>query len=138
MSALVADEMLSRAPVPESRPTRPVLHLVPDRACPPRVRLTRRGHLLLRLTTFVCAVALAIVVGAVVGLAARPAAVPPTVVTTVERGESLWTIAASMTPPGRDVREVVAQIVRLNGLQDDVVLVGQSLRVPASQAEPSR
>ncbi|MBM7830926.1 LysM repeat protein [Agromyces cerinus] len=48
---------------------------------------------------------------------------------TVGQGDSLWAIAESVDPSG-DVREVIEEIIRLNGLDDAVVEPGQRLALP--------
>lgn len=88
-------------------------------------------RLAVRLLAAVVALALAIGLGALAGLALRgPAPVAGGSVTVAE-GQSLWTVAAAVSPVGRDVRDVVAEIVTLNGLEDAVVEPGQELLVPA-------
>ncbi len=48
----------------------------------------------------------------------------------VQPGESLWTIAAAMTPPGEDLRVAVAELRRVNGLEGSGLTVGQRLQIP--------
>ncbi len=45
-------------------------------------------------------------------------------------GDTLWDIATEHTAPGEDVRRVVFDIQRLNGLNGSVILPGQVLQVP--------
>jgi hypothetical protein len=97
------------------------------------LRLTRRGRA-------VIAVAAAILV-AVVSLIAAGAvqatnrSVPPRVAeqslarVVVHPGQSLWSVAES-ADPGADTRQVIRQIVELNGLAGDAVVAGQRLWVP--------
>jgi len=47
----------------------------------------------------------------------------------VRPGQSLWSVAES-ADPGADTRQVIQQIVELNGLTGDTVAVGQRLWVP--------
>lgn len=49
----------------------------------------------------------------------------------VERGETLWEIAAGVTEPGADVRATVAVIRELNDLADVTLVPGQRLAIPA-------
>ncbi|MFH5880638.1 LysM peptidoglycan-binding domain-containing protein [Arthrobacter sp. NA-172] len=49
---------------------------------------------------------------------------------TVQSGQSLWGIAGTAAP-SRDPRDVVAEIVQLNNLQDGRIVPGQQLFVPA-------
>lgn len=52
---------------------------------------------------------------------------------TVGSGETLWSIASSMTPVGDDVRETMAQIQRLNAMTGSQVMTGDQLVVPTQQ-----
>jgi Tfp pilus assembly protein FimV len=55
--------------------------------------------------------------------------VTPTVTVTVQAGQSLWAIAGAAAP-GRDPRDVIADIVQLNNLTAGGVVPGQQLFVP--------
>ncbi len=55
----------------------------------------------------------------------------PTAAYTVQAGDTLWDIAATVTPAGSDVRAAVHDLRRLNDLDGSVILPGQVLRVPA-------
>jgi LysM repeat protein len=46
-------------------------------------------------------------------------------------GDTLWGIALEVTPPGEDVRTVVEDIKRYNGLTNSLIVPGQVLFVPA-------
>jgi LysM repeat protein len=50
---------------------------------------------------------------------------------TVQMGESLWGIAGKAAP-SRDPRDVVAEIIQLNNLQDGRIVPGQQLFIPAT------
>lgn len=95
-----------------------------DSVAPP-LRLTRRG-------VAVLASAVAVVCAALIGLAwasapaGRPAAPAPAVVT-VRAGDTLWSIA-SRVAPGRDPRDEVAQLQRVNHLTGAALVAGQELR----------
>jgi LysM repeat protein len=102
---------------------------------PPRLRLTRRGRIVLIGLPLVL---LAAVILSLTGLLNSPAkaadnasglTVTPTVSVTVQPGESLWAIAGQVDP-GRDPRDVIADIVQLNDLQAGKVMPGQQLFVP--------
>ena len=96
-----------------------------------RVRLTRRGRLL---------VVLAVLVLLVVGFSASsgstqaaskgPIRAPRTV--TVQAGESLWALSQRIAPH-LDPRLVVAQIEQLNHLAGPQVMAGQQLIVPVAR-----
>lgn len=49
----------------------------------------------------------------------------------VESGDTLWEIAADVTPRGGDVRDAVAVIAVVNGLADATIQPGQALLIPA-------
>ncbi|RZS86900.1 LysM domain-containing protein [Motilibacter rhizosphaerae] len=93
-------------------------------------RLTRRGRLVVLL------VALAVlVVGLAVGaqaVGASSSGGPATQWVAVQPGDTLWSIA-ERAEPGRDTRDAVATLVRLNGLHDSALAPGQLLAVPASR-----
>lgn len=99
----------------------------------PRLRMTVRGRRLLG-ALLLAPVAL----GVGVGIAQVPAAIAESSTSaaaetfethTVLAGESLWSIAADIAD-GRDVRDVVDDIVRLNLLDGSSVQAGQELALP--------
>ncbi len=49
---------------------------------------------------------------------------------TVHAGDSLWEIADEYTPEGRDVRNTIEAIKRLNHLGGSVIQPGQVLEIP--------
>ena len=113
------------------------------RAVPPlpegarvRLRLTRRGRAVLS-----ALVALPLVIGALVFALNGGGAVATGAQThvsfqyvTVESGDSLWSVAERVAP-NADPRDVIADIVSLNGLDSAVVSPGQQLAVPAKYAQ---
>jgi len=96
------------------------------------LHLTRRGRVVLVL------LALVLVVGGVLGgvLFASQASADGTVsAQEVQRhvvvpGETLWRIAAGITPSGHDVRDTVDRLVRLNHLPNASLMAGQIIVVP--------
>jgi LysM repeat protein len=48
----------------------------------------------------------------------------------VKSGDTLWSIAKSNNPDGQDIRAVILQIIRVNGLEGSVLQVGQKLILP--------
>lgn len=93
------------------------------------VRLTRRGRLVVFLTSLflVLGVAFALAGGAVgTDEAGKPA---PTEIIQVAPGETLWGIASEISTDG-DVRAVMREIERLNALESTGLAAGQKLRVP--------
>lgn len=69
----------------------------------------------------------AIVVGALTLIGHGGA--PRTQLVTVEPGDTLWSVAGRAAPE-LDPRNVIAQMMTLNGLRDSDVVVGEVLRVP--------
>jgi len=55
----------------------------------------------------------------------------PTHTYVVDTGDTLWSIAAEYAE-GRDVREVIYEIKRINGLRTSTIYPGQELRVPVA------
>ncbi|WP_245612389.1 LysM peptidoglycan-binding domain-containing protein [Actinotalea ferrariae] len=92
------------------------------------LRLTRRGR--------AAAVLLAggIVLGGVLSAQSAAAGGPqgavPVSAHVVRPGDTVWEIATSVAAPGEDVRDVVARIVELNGLEAGGLQVGERLVVP--------
>ena len=103
---------------------------------PPRLRLTRRGRIVLIGLPLVLLAALLLSLTGLLNSPAKAAdtasglAVTPSVSVTVQPGESLWAIAGSVDP-GRDPRDVIADIVQLNDLDGGRVMPGQQLFVPS-------
>jgi LysM repeat protein len=123
-SAAARSTVMRSAAVPRTAGRQPV-------ARGGRVRLTRRGRVLVVLTALVL-----LVVGFSAGQASSQAAgttgqVRPHKVT-VEPGESLWSFATRIAPHA-DPRLVVDQIERLNHLAGSQVTVGQQLLVPVAR-----
>lgn len=92
------------------------------------LRLTARG----RVVVWVLALALAAGVG---GAALSAQADGPTGALEVQRlavapGQTLWEIAVGVAEPGDDVRDVVIELMRLNGLSTGGLQAGQQIVVP--------
>lgn len=109
-------------------PARPV-RVVRAAGTTGRMRLTTRGRRVLVALGFAVSIAVGGGAGALVYQSA-PEPVDRVDTVVVQPGESLWVIASGVTDPGQDVREVVDQIKRLNGLQGAAVHAGQELAVP--------
>lgn len=103
----------------------------------PPLRLTRRGRIVLIGIPLILLAALLLSLAGFFNAPAKASdsaedlAATPTVTVTVQSGESLWGIAASVAPQ-RDARDVVADIVQLNNLSSGAVFPGQQLFVPAA------
>jgi nucleoid-associated protein YgaU len=93
---------------------------------PSSLRLTRRG----RLVVFGAGLAAALGLGFVAATGSLANDKPePTRVVTVQPGQTLWDIAASVNDGG-DVRTTMAHLEDLNHLDSATLQVGQTLRVP--------
>ena len=102
----VATERVRSAAVPAAAPRGPV---APRPATPARLRLTRRGRVVLVLLPAVLALS-----SAFVGMSAPFAQADPTAssrAVVVRAGDSLWSIAERIAP-SRDPRDVVAELER--------------------------
>ena len=109
-----------------------------DRAVPTRLRLTRRGRVVLAsLVALPLAGALAwSALGASSAVAAPDDSAAPGVVfatVTLAPGETLWAIASEVAPTA-DPRDVVDAIKRLNALDSAQLVAGQRLAIPAQYA----
>lgn len=108
----------------------------PQPGRPPRLRLTRRGRIVLIGLPLVLLAALLLSLTGLLNSPAKAAdtasglSVTETVSVTVQPGESLWTIAGAVDPT-RDPRDVIADIVQLNDLEMGKVMPGQQLFVPS-------
>lgn len=100
------------------------------RPAPARLRLTRRGRLLV---TFAMVVLALVVFTAFSGLSiatAERGEAPATRAVVVHEGDTLWAIASTIAEPGQ-IREVVYEIKELNSLPSVSLVEGQVLAVPA-------
>ena len=106
---------------------------------PPRLRLTRRGRIVLIGLPLVLLAALLLSLAGLLNSPAKAAdtangfSVTETVTVTVQPGESLWAIAVN-TDPNRDARDTIADIVQLNNLENGKVMPGQQLFVPSAKS----
>lgn len=98
-----------------------------------RLRLTRRG----RAAVGVLAALVALLTGFLGGRADAASAAQASasvesasVEVVVLRGDTLWSIASDVAAPGEDLREVVAEIQRLNGMSSASIAAGDVVRVP--------
>lgn len=122
---------------PGARPLPAAGRRVPVRAGRPaavaagggRLRLTRRGWVVLVALAVSAAALVLLALSALVGgggeleLAGGSSVV-------VRAGDTVWSIAATVAGPGEDVRAVVDAIEQLNDLEGSVVVPGQVLEVP--------
>jgi hypothetical protein len=96
------------------------------RAAKPRLRLTRRGRVVV-FVFFLLLAAAAVTLAATASRAADPPG--PAATTVVQQGDTLWSIADRHHLRG-DRIAVIEQIRRLNGLADYTVYAGQELKLP--------
>jgi len=97
-------------------------------AVDPSQRIGRRQRLAL---TVLVVATLALMIGRLVAGAVSGPPTPEFVDVTVRPGDTLWSIASSAVPD-TDPRAVIDGIRGVNHLPDDVVRVGEVLRVPTS------
>jgi hypothetical protein len=133
----MATIITSRPAVSTFRATNPVQTAVPqwarvpvDRVGLAGLRLTRRGRVAVAVLSLFVAVPF-FVVGGRADAGAPPAPLDVTV-HTVAPGETLWGFAGALARPGEDVRDVVAQLTKLNGLDSGSLRVGQTIVIPKS------
>jgi hypothetical protein len=97
------------------------------------LRLTRRGRVVIAVATAILVAVVSLIAAKAVQATSRSA--PPRVAeqalarVVVRPGQSLWSVA-ERADPGADTRQVIEQIVELNGLAGDAVVAGQWLWVP--------
>ena len=96
-----------------------------------RVRLTRRGRVVVVVAALLVAFAIGVFVTAAGSVATqRPGTPEPTRIVQVGTGDTLWGLAAELADDG-DVRAMMERIERLNALDSAVLQAGQRLVVPA-------
>jgi hypothetical protein len=100
-------------------------------AAQPALRVTRRGRLTITLA-FALVLAAVGVAGGSQALAGSETQPVPVHAVTVLPGDTLWSLAEQGASPGEDVRDVIAEIVELNGLESSAVYAGQQLTVPVA------
>ncbi|MDG4823739.1 LysM peptidoglycan-binding domain-containing protein [Asanoa sp. WMMD1127] len=104
-----------------------VLRRLPVRRTKPRLRLTRRGRLVL-VVLFLLAVGGLAAILSPASRAADPAG--PPAVAVVQPGDTLWSVVERHRP-GNAPFAVIDEVRRLNNLDDFTVFAGQHLILPA-------
>lgn len=98
-----------------------------------RLRLTRRGRIVVAFLIALVLAVVAIVAGVVLfspaAIAGAEGAVSYTTVQ-VEEGQSLWSIVSANAPAGTDVRDYLMLVQDVNGLDGTVIHPGQELALP--------
>lgn len=103
-------------------------------AARPRLRLTRRGRVVLTALAATPLVVVALLLGLNGGMAtATSGEGTPLRSVTVDAGQSLWALASELAP-SEDPREVIAVLAQANQLDSVEVVPGQRILVPASLA----
>ncbi len=95
-----------------------------------RLRLTRRGRRVVVALVLAGALALCALLGSVLSSGSDGLRLVGESSVVVESGDTLWSIASSVAGDDRDVRVVVDEIRRVNGLRDGTLLPGQVLQLP--------
>lgn len=49
---------------------------------------------------------------------------------TVDNRETLWSIAQQYSQKGKDIRRTVYEIEQANGIEQNIIYVGQTLKIP--------
>ena len=111
---------------------RPVRHLraVPDARPAPRLRLTRRGKVVVLAAALALVALLVVMFGSSSFAGDHSGVAPETTSVRVMPGQTLWEIATEANPNG-DIRKTVDEIVRLNSLPNASALqLGSEIAVP--------
>jgi LysM domain len=96
-----------------------------------RMRLTRRGRILVRVLAIVLVVAVFLLVAPGLARGGGPDRAAPVVAYVVEDGDTLWSIAQQVAP-GQDPRPVVDGLIEANDVRDGLQ-VGQELSIPVPE-----
>ncbi len=95
------------------------------------LRLTVRGRRVVALLALLLVGVVSLVGGR--AFADAPARALEVQTYSVASGDTLWALATTLAKPGEDVRDVVAEIIDLNGLASAELTVGQRLVVPVER-----
>jgi len=99
---------------------------------PREIRLTRRGRLVVLLGALLVVLVLGIFWGGGSVATERPGTPEPTLVVTVQPGDTLYGIAATVTTDG-DVAAMVERIQSINALDSGMLAAGQRIKVPVTE-----
>ena len=106
----------------------PLWRELADYIAPERLRLTRRGRVVLMVLPTLLALS-GVLLASAPGVAEASPRVEPARTVVVGTGDSLWTIAERVAPR-TDPRLTVAALERANGLTDGRVAAGATLVLP--------
>ena len=118
-----------RSAVPVGPGSRPVQRRRPAPGAPARLRMTRRARRLVVVLALAGGVGVAAVTGSLLGSDSGGLHLAGDERVVVESGDTLWSIASSVGGDA-DVRAVVDEIQRLNGLESADLVPGQVLLLP--------
>lgn len=99
---------------------------------PGEIRLTRRGRLVVLLGALLVVLVLSIFWGGGSVASERPGTPEPTLVVTVQPGDTLYGLAATVTTDG-DVAAMVERIQSINALDSGMLAAGQRIKVPVTK-----
>ena len=97
----------------------------------PELRLTRRGRLVVLLGALLVVLMLGVFMTAGSVASEKPGTPEPTLVVTVQPGDTLYGIAATVTTDG-DVAAMVERIQTINALDSGMLAAGQRIKVPVT------
>lgn len=97
----------------------------------PELRLTRRGRMVVLLGALLVVLVLGVFMTAGSVASERPGTPEPTLVVTVQPGDTLYGIAETVTTDG-DVAAMVEEIQTINALDSGMLAAGQRIRVPVT------
>lgn len=95
----------------------------------PQARARRKAVVRVAFIGAVLAVLAAVAPGAIAGDEPAPAVAHDTY--TVAQGETLWSIASSLTAPGDQVRETMVRLQNLNAMGGSSLQAGEQIVIPA-------
>ena len=121
--------------ITDLRPTSdPMDAIVADFAAPRpgQLRLTRRGRAVVFLLALIAVLAFSVMLGGGSVATSEKGTPAPTETIVVGQGDTLWAISSDIAAETgeQDVRDVMAQIEDLNGLESGMLRAGQELRIP--------
>lgn len=97
----------------------------------PELRLTRRGRLVVLLGALLVVLMLGVFMTAGSVASEKPGTPEPTLVVTVQPGDTLYGIASTVTTDG-DVAAMVERIQTINALDSGMLAAGQRIKVPVT------
>ncbi|MCC2309140.1 LysM peptidoglycan-binding domain-containing protein [Cellulomonas chengniuliangii] len=103
----------------------------PARPVEPTLQLTPRGRRVVAMLSLMLVTAFGLIgTKAVAGAPARALEVQAY---TVAAGDTYWDLAADLAAPGEDVRDVLLELVDLNGAQGAGLTAGQRILLPVER-----